>query len=478
MTVQIDAGFTLALPWLRGVGFYAPHTLEDFKTGQMEHAYIGDAWSKQENPEALLDQMWEKLADNGVLAVSADQNVFPRQRWGQHVLKWNNWRCLDDVPQIPRKNSHWFVALMKIPVPGQIYEPLEQQERDILVIRTGGFGDGLLAGYVASRIKKADPSRHVTYLVSENAGKVLQGNPNINRLLVFERHRYGDDAFGLMATTFVPRFKQLIYLNESVESLLLSGSKNGWFHWPKSVRHLISNRNYEELTSAIAELTHEPEHVGFFPFDWEQEKVRLPNGTNIAWALSGSTEHKTWPYQGMALARLLLQNPDVNVHLMGGGDRDKKLAKPVLEQVRQIAGETALARVYHDLDEDLRVAYAKAQRCDIVVAPETGVLWATAYKRNRKIVLLSHSTPENLTKYWYNTEALEPQNCELYPCHKLHFSGDECPVNQDGVSVCASAISVDAVLAAIGRALETISHKTKLVYDTSTETASLEEAAD
>jgi len=466
--VQIDAGFALALPWLRGVGFYAPHVLEDFKPGQLDHAYLSDSWSRQANATEILDLIWERLPDNGVLAVHAEQSVFSRQKFGEHVLKWPAWRCLDDMEGVPGAPTSWFAALMKIPVQAQVYEPLERQNRDVLVIRTGGFGDGLLASYVASRLKKADPDRHVTYLVSENAGKVLQNNPNIDRLLVFERHRYGDESFGQMAHNFVPRFQKLIYLNETVESLLLPGSKNGWFHWPHALRHELCNRNYEEVTSAVAELTHEPGHVGFYPFVEEVEKAKLPEGTNVAWALSGSTEHKTWPYQGIALARLLLKYPKINFHLLGGGDRDRKLIHAVLQQVEQIAGKHELARVYHDLDEDLRVSYAKAQRCDVVVAPETGVLWACAYSPNQKIVLLSHSSSENLTKHWRFTQGLEPQDCAQFPCHKLHFAGDECPTNADGVSVCAAAIPVDAVVTAVDRALEniTVLSSPALVYDT------------
>ena len=41
----------------------------------------------------------------------------------------------------------------------------------------------------------------------------------------------------------------------------------------------------------------------------------------------------------------------------------------------------------------------------------------------------------------------------MFPCHKLHFSGDECPTNSDGVSVCAAAIPVDAVVSAVDAAL-------------------------
>lgn len=467
MAANLDAGYALALPWLRGVGFYAPHTVEDFAPGQLDHAYLGENWYTAPDPEAIFNDVWDKLAVNGVVAVSAATATYSRQQFGQFILKKTGWRCLDDVEKIPAKPSHWYAALLKLPVEladKTVYEPLEQQPRDILVVRTGGFGDGLLASYAASRLKKADPERHITYLVSENAGKMLQYNPHIDRLLVFERHRYGDDSFGLMVACFAPRFKQLVFLNETVEGVLLSGSKNGWFHWPKEARHAIANHNYEEVTSRVTGLTFEPGHVSFHPTADERAQALLPPGVNVAWALSGSTEHKTWPYLGIALSRMLLLFPGVTFHLLGGGSRDKKLIVQVLKQVEQIAGIMALRRVKHDLDQDVRVSYALAQKADILVAAETGVLWACAYGPNTKIVLLSHSSQENLTKHWRNTVALEPQGCEQFPCHKLHFGGDECPVNAEGVSVCAAAISTDVVVKAVTDALRPMSKLADGVY--------------
>ena len=47
-----------------------------------------------------------------------------------------------------------------------------------------------------------------------------------------------------------------------------------------------------------------------------------------------------------------------------------------------------------------------------------------------KITLLSHSSHENLCKYWKNDYCLEPDKtlAPCYPCHCLHYSRESCPI--------------------------------------------------
>jgi hypothetical protein len=64
-----------------------------------------------------------------------------------------------------------------------------------------------------------------------------------------------------------------------------------------------------------------------------------------------------------------------------------------------------------------------AKECDIVIGPETGVLSAVAMEPMKKIVFLSHSSVENLTRDWVNTVSLYSKNTPCYPCHKLIIAG-------------------------------------------------------
>lgn len=65
---------------------------------------------------------------------------------------------------------------------------------------------------------------------------------------------------------------------------------------------------------------------------------------------------------------------------------------------------------------------------------ETGVMNAIAMEEMPKIVFLSHSTVENLTRDWVNTHSLSSErtvcqgrgNNEAPACHQLHFGWAKC----------------------------------------------------
>ena len=78
----------------------------------------------------------------------------------------------------------------------------------------------------------------------------------------------------------------------------------------------------------------------------------------------------------------------------------------------------------------VRQTLALEQQCDVVIGPETGVLNAVAFEPNAKVVMLSHSSVENLTKHWVNTESLFAST-PCYPCHQLHYGNEFCAVDQD-----------------------------------------------
>ena len=90
-----------------------------------------------------------------------------------------------------------------------------------------------------------------------------------------------------------------------------------------------------------------------------------------------------------------------------------------------------------------------AQVADIVMGPETGVVNCSAFNEKvAKIVFLSHSSRDNLTRDWKNTIALEP-DVPCYPCHKMIYNWGDCHQANDekgeleGVSICAKSITVD-----------------------------------
>jgi ADP-heptose:LPS heptosyltransferase len=164
---------------------------------------------------------------------------------------------------------------------------------------------------------------------------------------------------------------------------------------------------------------------------------------NIMWCLSGSSIHKAYPHMDAVIARILLEMPEAAIHFTGD------VACQILE-----AGWENEPRVFRQSGEmSIRQTLALAQACDTVIGPETGVLNAVAFENEiTKVVMLSHSSHENLTKHWANTIAIEPNReaAPCYPCHRLHYTRDFCPFEEEThAAVCAYSISPDTVFRAV-----------------------------
>jgi hypothetical protein len=71
-----------------------------------------------------------------------------------------------------------------------------------------------------------------------------------------------------------------------------------------------------------------------------------------------------------------------------------------------------------------------------------------------KVVLLSHSSANNLTKHWRNAVAIEPVDTPCFPCHKLHYGWETCNrVESTKAAMCASNIAPERVFKAVAAAL-------------------------
>jgi ADP-heptose:LPS heptosyltransferase len=94
----------------------------------------------------------------------------------------------------------------------------------------------------------------------------------------------------------------------------------------------------------------------------------------------------------------------------------------------------------------IRQSMSLLAECAVVIGPETGMLNAAAHMDVPKIVLLSHSSANNLTKHWVNTVAVEPQNTACYPCHKMHYSFEHCNRSEEtGTALCATNTDLEHV---------------------------------
>lgn len=314
-----------------------------------------------------------------------------------------------------------------------------------LVVRYGGFGDMIQASSVLPGLKKL--GFHVTFNTTTLGHNILKHDPHIDEFLVQDTDQVPNEWLGMYWDHMRTRYERVVNLSESVEGSLLSIPNRAPRSWPKAARHLLMNSNYIEMTHAIADVVDAPMQPAFYPSleerEWAmKERTAMGGKPVILWSLGGSAVHKTWPYMDSVIARLLVTFPDCRIVLTG--DALCQALERGWEKEPRVLCRSNVWTIRQSLTFACRQA-------DLVVGPETGVLNAVGHEPVAKVVMLSHSTKENLTKHWVNTVALEPPpSVPCYPCHMLHYSFKDCRRDEvTGTAACQAAIPADVVWGAI-----------------------------
>lgn len=331
------------------------------------------------------------------------------------------------------------------------------RKKSALVVRVGGIGDNLIASSVLHLLKREE--YHITFMAREPCHVVLENNPYID-LMIVKREK---DDLPIPADQFNKFFwdrrfeyDRIINLSYSVEGTLALFMHSTPFYWPAAVRRKLCDVNYLERTHDIACVPHEF-RVKFYPTDEEVAdalRTREKIGPFIGWCLSGSRVDKTYPYSTHAITRLI-ELTNTPVVLFGSpSDKDHKYAKSVRDEVEKSFGNVKMihAAIKKDVDGKnlwpIRRSLAMAQQADLMIGPDTGVMWSVCMEDMSKLVLLSHASPENITKHWANTTSLHATaDVDCWPCHQLHDSRDTCRPNKENTgAACISSITVDGVI--------------------------------
>jgi ADP-heptose:LPS heptosyltransferase len=147
----------------------------------------------------------------------------------------------------------------------------------------------------------------------------------------------------------------------------------------------------------------------------------------ILWAMSGSGLHKAYPWSPFVAGELNRHFDDIQI-ITVGDSMCKMIEWNMANTMRQAGNWT------------IRQSLIGTKYADLVIGPETGILNGAACFDTPKIVFLSHSTEENLTKYWKNCTPIYSKDCKCYPCHRL-ITSDCCPKGDKG----AAAICMESI---------------------------------
>ena len=173
---------------------------------------------------------------------------------------------------------------------------------------------------------------------------------------------------------------------------------------------------------------------------WAREqREKLFPGPLVVISPTGSGLPKTWPH----VQRFMQLMAARGVYTV------------VLGDVRQEIEPVEPFGVVLGREIPIRGAMTLATLADVVVGTESAIVNAVAGEDNLKVVLLSHSSPENLTKHWRNTMSVEAPHVACHPCHRLHRGMEFCTRDTvTGFAACQAAASAEAIAQAIAPTLD------------------------
>ena len=327
---------------------------------------------------------------------------------------------------------------------------LPKPQKTCAIIRYGAIGDNIQASSILPWLK--EQGYHITFYVqSGNGHDVLKHDPHIDRFIVQGKDEVPPQFLDEFFTYTKPKYDKWINLCESVEGTLLAIPGRANYEWPNSLRAEIMDRNYLEFTHQLAEVP-APYRPKFYSTleerAWASNKARSYGKRNILWSLSGSSGHKAWPHLDTIVAAIMLNYPDT--HIVMVGDDFCKLLETGWEKERRVHCRSG--------EWTIRQSMAFAEQADLIIGTETGLLNAFGMADVPKIITLSHSSPEMLTKHWVNTIALQQPKgvgCPMSPCRMLHGANNRSPWDvcmkheETGTAVCQNSITPDMMWGAV-----------------------------
>lgn len=318
------------------------------------------------------------------------------------------------------------------------YAVQQRPAKSLGIIRWGGYGDALWISAILPALKAE--GWHITLYAGKQTEVALRHDPHIDRIEVFPDNLFGDGAATTVLQTaywmhLETKHERLINLIGSVEVTLLPSPAERRFFLPYEQRKRLMDVNYIEQVAQWAGVPFESvAPVKFYPTAEEQawalvERAKI-DGPLVMINPGGSSATKWWPHAQKLMHLLDAQG----VHSLVVGDLKGAPIKP-----------TRLGRVL-GTDVDIRKVFALAALCDVVVGTESAIVNSVSHEQCFKVVTLSHSSANNLTRDWVNTLALAPTDLPCYPCHRIHVDGTYCNIVPNPVSsACQFAASATVV---------------------------------
>lgn len=438
------------------------HDLAQFATGGLDFVFSSHVLEHIEDHERALAEWWRLVKPGGHLVLYLPHGDFYPRKGTEGANPDHQHDFLpSDIIRAMQAHGPWDLIVNEERDQGDEYSFLQVYEkkhgetwhrqswlkpkpaRTCALARYGAWGDGIQISSVLPGLK--DQGYHITFYTSPNCWEVLKHETLIDRVVLQDVDQVPNQWLGEYWAHLRGKYDKFVNLSESVEANFLAMPDRTPYHWPKAARHRLMNHNYGEMLHAIVGVPYDRLESRFCTTPAEDHFAIAQCGGNplIMWVLSGSAVHKTWPHIDAVFASILKEFPDATIATVGD-EKCKALEKPWENEPRILRRSGVWS---------IRQTMAVARHCAMVIGPETGVMNAVATEPMPKVVLLSHSSDENLTRDWTNTAALWSEKTACAPCHKMIHQWSQCVRHDSGTAQCMHDISAEEVWGVVYQAL-------------------------
>ncbi len=272
--------------------------------------------------------------------------------------------------------------------------------KKILVIQQKMIGDVLVSSILCNNLKQAYPNSQIDYMVYESTTPVLEGNPNIDNLILFKKkHRKSRLTFlKLILTLRKERYDVVIDSYSKLESwftvLFLSSSRRISFkkigrsflytdvieqlEIPKSNLGLIIERRLSLLEPLDLKIEIDPvpqlyvaeKEINFAQKLFLDHRIDTSKKT-VMISIIGSSKNKTLPLLEMAkVIDFVADSGDVNI-LFNYFPKQLEEAKQILNNCKV----TTKNKIYFDVfGGSLREFIAILNQCDLIIGNDGGAI--------------------------------------------------------------------------------------------------------
>lgn len=320
-----------------------------------------------------------------------------------------------------------------------VVEPKPKPEKTLGLVRLGAYGDALWITPILEAYKRE--GWHVTLFTQKEGQASLGNDPNIDEMRVQPDGIFGmggPDTSRLQSAYWQwaeSKFDRFVNLVGSVERTLLPHPIDPNFWLPDETRRRVMRKNYVENVYhwAGVDFDREKVRIKFTPTKEEIEFAKAErakrDGPVVVINPTGSSLPKFWPHTQRAIE--ILEARGIHTVVLG----DLRMSK-----LRPTPRSTIVGTQW-----TIRQCFTFAALADVVIGTESAIVNSVAHEPPLKIVLLSHSTAEQLTRDWSPCIAVEPSNLPCYPCHRIHADWSHCHRGKTGAAACQEAADPETV---------------------------------